>query len=277
MGPIQPIALGNLYNRFLVSPGKTIRLFNYDPADTCGFKSEEEVKELLDYYTKRLKILIQDIFKKKEQTLLIIVQGMDASGKDGVIKHLVKGLTTEMYQATHFKVPTKEEKRYDFLKRIHLATPPKGKVGFFHRSQYEDVIAVRVNKSISKDALDARYDHINNFEKLLVDANTIIIKLFLNISKDEQLKKITKRFACEEKVWKHSPEDIVGHMKWEENMEAYEEAINRCSTVWAPWLIIPSNNQWFRDLAASQIVVETLENGHKVGEITVPEKAKIIA
>ena len=260
MGTIQPIAMGDLYNRFLVPPGKIVKLSEYDPAETCGFKSEEEVKELLDYYTKRLKKLIHTLFAEKQYALLIVVQGMDGSGKDGVIKHLVKGLTTEMYSATHFKVPTKEEQTYDFLKRIHLKTPRKGKIRFFHRSQYEDVVVVHAKGTLPKDVLERRYDHINNFEKLLADSNTIILKFFLNISNPAQLEKITERFTNPDKRWKHSPEDIVGHMEWDQNMEAYGEAITRCNNIWAPWLIIPSDNQWFRDLAAGQIVVSALEN-----------------
>jgi PPK2 family polyphosphate:nucleotide phosphotransferase len=191
--------------------------------------------------------------------VLVVLQGMDTSGKDGTIRHVMTGASPQSCKVTSFKQPTSHELAHDFLWRVHQAVPEKGNIGIFNRSHYEDVLVVRVHKLVPKKIWAARYDEINRFEKYLAENGTTILKFFLHISKDEQKRRIEERIANPTKHWKLSPADIEERQYWDDYTEAYEDAISRCSTKYAPWFIIPANHKWFRNLAVSKILVEALE------------------
>jgi PPK2 family polyphosphate:nucleotide phosphotransferase len=240
-------------------PGQRITLADLDPNDTAHYKHKAEAKEQLAHNRKRLGELQEVLYAEHKHALLIVLQAMDAGGKDGTIRHVMRGINPQGVQVTSFKVPTPEELDHDFLWRVHKRTPPLGMIGIFNRSHYEDVLIVRVNKLVPKSIWEGRYDHINAFERLLVDSGVTILKFFLHISKDEQKERFQDRLNEPDKHWKFSRADLDVRTKWDEYMEAYEDAISRCNTAWAPWHIIPANKKWYRNLAISNVIVETLE------------------
>jgi len=185
---------------------------------------------------------------------------MDASGKDGTIRHVMYGVNPQVCSVTSFKAPTSEELDHDFLWRIHNAVPPRGEIGIFNRSHYEDVLIVRVHDLVPKTVWSARYEQINDFEKMLSKNNVTILKFFLHISKDEQKERLQERLNDPTKNWKMNPEDLKERELWDDYQKAYEVAIEKCSTKYAPWYIIPANKKWFRNIAVSEIIIETLEN-----------------
>ena len=239
------------------------RLKDYDPAETYGYEKNHEDDErdekLMNKTVKRLDDLQYTLYAEGKRSLLIILQGMDTSGKDGTIRHVMSGASPQNCKVSSFKVPTSLELAHDFLWRIHSAVPEKGNIGIFNRSHYEDVLVVRVHELVPKSVWSARYDQINEFEKYLTENGTTILKFFLHISKDEQKRRIEERIADPTKHWKLSPADLHERQFWGDYIEAYEDAIRECSTKHAPWFIIPANHKWFRNLAVSKIVVETLE------------------
>ncbi len=194
-----------------------------------------------------------------EHALLIVLQALDAGGKDGVIRHVMSGVNPQGCQVTSFKVPTEEELEHDYLWRIHKATPRRGYIGIFNRSHYEDVLVVRVHNLVPEDVWQQRYEQINHFERLLADSGTTILKFFLYISKDEQKERFEARLRDPRKNWKFSVKDVKERGYWDDYVRAYEDALGRCSTPWAPWYIVPANRKWYRNLVISQAIVETLE------------------
>jgi PPK2 family polyphosphate:nucleotide phosphotransferase len=190
--------------------------------------------------------------------VLVILQGMDTSGKDGTIKHVMGAFNPQGCQVTGFKVPTEEELAHDFLWRVHRSVPRKGMVGIFNRSQYEDVLVVRVEKLAPKEIWSARYEAINAFEKLLADSGTVIVKFYLHISKEEQLERLRDRLQDPTDQWKFRVGDLAARERWEDYMAAYEDALSRCSTPWAPWYVIPADRKWYRNLVISRILVDRL-------------------
>lgn len=263
MKPIQSVGYNpssfDLYKKLSVPPEKKIHLSNYDPDDTAGLKDNYAVKKMLESNIRHLVELQHLLYAEDQHSLLVILQGMDAAGKDGTIRNVFSGANPKSCQVASFKAPTQEELNHDFLWRIHQQVPPKGKIGIFDRSQYEDVLVVRVKNLIPNAVLDQRYDQINNFEKMLSENGTKIIKFFLYISKDKQKEKLLERLEDPEKKWKFNPTDIQERRHWDKYMKSYEALLSRCNTEWAPWFVIPANNRWFRNLAVSQIVLETLE------------------
>jgi PPK2 family polyphosphate:nucleotide phosphotransferase len=249
----------NFTRKLMVAPGSKVDLNKYDPADTLGHLHDEKTKAKLDKTLERLDALQYLLYAEKKRALLIVLQGMDAGGKDGTIRHVMTGVNPQGCRVTSFKEPTAEELGHDFLWRIHAAVPAKGMIGIFNRSQYEDVLIVRVHNLVPKKVWKARYDQINFFEKLLAENQVKILKFFLHISKEEQKKRFEERVKDPQKYWKFGVSDIVERKYWNEYREAYEEALSRCSTEWAPWYAIPANHKWFRNLAISRIVVEALE------------------
>jgi len=242
----------------IVTPGEPIRLADYDPNDTAEY-DKDSAKKVLKRNTKRLLELQEVLWAEGKHAVLIVLQGMDASGKDGTIEHVFHGVNPQGCHVTGFKVPTKEELEHDFLWRIHKAAPRRGMIGIFNRSQYEDVLVVRVENLAPEEVWSKRYEQINHFEKLLADTGTVILKFYLHISKDEQKERFEARRQDRNKMWKFSEEDVAKRRLWDDYMAAYEDAINRCSTPWAPWTIVPANRKWYRNLVVSQALVNALE------------------
>jgi PPK2 family polyphosphate:nucleotide phosphotransferase len=249
--------------KLAVSPHEKIRLKDFDPAETYGFEKGNEKgqrdEELMAKTTSRLDELQYTLYAEGQRSVLIVLQGMDTAGKDGTIRHVMSGASPQSCKVTSFKIPSSHEQAHDFLWRIHEAVPEKGNIGIFNRSQYEDVLIVRVHKLVPKSVWSERYDEINRFEKYLTDNGTTVLKFFLHISKDEQKRRIEERIADPAKHWKLSPADLKEREFWDDYTEAYEDVLSKCSTKHSPWFIIPANHKWFRNLAVSKIMVETLE------------------
>lgn len=243
----------------IVKPGSRVRLADYDPGFTGDYTKKGEAEEVLERNLKRLRKLQDVLWAEGKHALLIVLQGIDSGGKDGTIEHVMSGINPQGCQVTGFKVPTPEELAHDFLWRIHKATPRRGYIGIFNRSHYEDVLVVRVHNLVPEEAWSKRYDQINHFEQLLAESGTTILKFFLYISKDEQKKRFEDRLRDPAKNWKFSMGDVEERERWDDYLRAYEDALNKCSTPWAPWHIVPANHKWYRNLVVSEAVVEALE------------------
>ncbi len=246
-------------DKLLVKPGQKLNLAHHDPDDTHGL-TKDMCDRLLAKHQAKLDELQELLYAGKQHALLIVLQALDAGGKDGVIRHVMAGVNPQSCHVTAFKVPTTEELEHDFLWRVHKAVPAKGTIGIFNRSHYEDVLIARVHKLVSKSVWSQRYGHINDFERLLADNNVKILKFFLHISKDEQKRRFEQRIADRRKRWKISPADFEERKLWDNYMAAFEAALSKCNAGWAPWYVIPANKKWFRNLAISQIIVEALES-----------------
>ncbi|MGD1019998.1 MAG: polyphosphate kinase 2 family protein [Verrucomicrobiia bacterium] len=245
--------------RFRVPPHTSVRLADFDPDDTAGFDKGDKAHEHLEKNIARMANLEYRLYAEGRRALLIVLQGMDAAGKDGTVRHVMTGLNPQNCRVTSFKVPSTEEAAHDFLWRIHKAMPARGEIGIFNRSQYEDVLVVRVHELVPKSVWSARYDQINRFEKLMSDSGVTILKFFLHISRKEQLARLDQRLDDPARNWKISGADFKERKRWNDYVKAYEAVLSRCSTSAAPWFVIPANKKWFRNLAVSQIIVETLE------------------
>ena len=249
----------NLSKNLIVKPGTKVNLSKYNPDDTFGFEDKQGAMDVIQRNTFRLGELQYLLYAENKHSLLIVLQAMDAGGKDGTVRHVMSGINPMGCTVTPFKVPSAEELDHDYLWRIHKAVPPKGEIGIFNRSHYEDVLVVRVRKLVPKPVWSPRYDQINAFENILAQNNVKIVKFFLHISKEEQKKRLQARLDDPVKHWKVAPGDYVDRKYWDEYMTAFEDVLGRCSTPWAPWYVIPANKKWFRNLAVSQILVEALE------------------
>ena len=248
-----------LDKRFATVPRKRLRLHDCDPDDTAGFDKGDKADAHLKKNLSRMEDLQYRLYAESRRALLIVLQGMDASGKDGTVRHVMSGLNPQGCRVTSFKVPSAEEAGHDFLWRIHKAMPARGEIGIFNRSHYEDVLVVRVHQLAPESVWSARYDQINAFEKLMGDNGVTILKFFLHISKAEQKQRLEARLDATARNWKISPADFKERRFWGDYVKAYETALSRCNSSSTPWFIIPSNKKWFRNLAVSQIIVETLE------------------
>lgn len=248
----------NFTKRLRVAPGKKVHLTGLDPDDVAGGKKDEAV-ERLQKNVRRLSELQYLLHAEQRRSVLVVLQAMDAGGKDGVVRHVFSGINPQGCRVTSFKAPTSEELAHDFLWRIHKALPAKGEIGVFNRSHYEDVLIVRVHDLVPRSVWAKRYDQINRFEEALAENNVTILKFFLHISKEEQLERLRERLDQPHKRWKVNPADFDERTFWEEYQDAYEEALARCSKPWAPWFVIPANKKWFRNLAVSEILIETME------------------
>lgn len=246
----------NLAKRLMVRPSS--KLGDWDAGETFGFKKDES-HALLEKNVGRLAELEYRLYAESKRALLIVLQGMDASGKDGTVRHVMSGLNPQSCRVTSFKVPTAEEQAHDFLWRIHRAVPAHGEIGIFNRSHYEDVLIVRVRNLVPKSVWSKRYRQINDFEAMLAENGVHILKFFLHISKDEQRERLQARLKDKTKNWKFNPGDLEERKLWKDYQRAYEDALSRCSSKHAPWFVVPANKKWFRNLAVSQIIVETLE------------------
>jgi PPK2 family polyphosphate:nucleotide phosphotransferase len=246
--------------RWVVPAGETPRLYERDPGDTTGAPGAKDATlATFDALSDELFELQDRLYAESAQSLLVVLQAMDAGGKDGTIKHVFRGINPQGVRVTGFKAPTEDELAHDFLWRVHKTTPARGLIGIFNRSHYEDVLVVRVHGLVPEPVWRARYDHINHFEELLAaDSRTRVVKVFLHISREEQAERLRERLERPDKRWKFRRGDVDERARWEDYMAAYEEAIARTSTATAPWYVVPADHKWFRDWAVSRIVIETL-------------------
>ncbi len=245
--------------RFLVSPGTNVKLTDYDPDDTAGIKDKREAEDELLPLHKQLSNLQLLLYAEHKHALLIVLQALDAGGKDGTIRHIFTGMNPQGCVVTSFKVPTPEEADHDFLWRIHKAVPPVGTIGIFNRSHYESVLVERVHQLVPQTVWKKRYGQINAFEEMLSESRVHILKFFLHISKDEQKRRIESRIHDKAKNWKMSMSDLKEREHWDDYQAAFAEAISKCSTSHAPWYMVPANKKWFRNVVISQVIVDCLK------------------
>jgi PPK2 family polyphosphate:nucleotide phosphotransferase len=243
----------------MVKPGSGLKLADRDPDDTHGHTKEKAARELARHGA-RMADLQELLYAGKKNALLIVLQALDAGGKDGTIRHVMSGVNPQSCDVTSFKAPTAEELGHDFLWRVHKAVPINGAIGIFNRSHYEDVLIARVHNLVPKAVWSKRYGQINDFESELAVNGVKILKFFLHISKEEQKKRFEARLTDPSKLWKASEADFTERRFWDDYTAAFEDVFSKCSALHAPWYVIPANKKWFRNLAISQIIVETLES-----------------
>jgi PPK2 family polyphosphate:nucleotide phosphotransferase len=241
-----------------VKPGTKVCLDDYDPADTGPYRSSDEVEDKLQKLRDELDRLQNLLYAEGRRALLIVLQGMDASGKDGTIRHVMSGLNPQGVTVVPFKVPSDEERAHDYLWRVHKVTPRYGHIAIFNRSHYEDVLAVRVHELVPRKVWKKRYKQINLFERLLTDNEIVILKFFLHVSKDEQKRRLEERLRDPKRHWKFSAKDVEERRLWSAYRKAYEAALSECSTRRALWYVVPADNKWYRNLVVAETVVEAL-------------------
>lgn len=251
--------MASIRSKLLVEPGSKLKLADIDPESTPGCDNKEEGIARFENNVDRLSVLQYLLYAEGKRSLLAVLQGIDAGGKDGTIRKVMSGLNPQGVTVTSFKAPAGEEKEHDYLWRVHKAIPPRGQIGIFNRSHYEEVLIVRVHNLVPKDVWQKRYEQINHFEEMLAESGTRIVKFFLYISKDEQKKRFEERINDPAKNWKFSMGDIEERKYWDDYMEAFEAALEKCSKSYAPWYVIPANRKWYRNLAVSEILRESLE------------------
>lgn len=241
-----------------IKPGSKVDLSSIDTHADGGMTKEDGKERIIDL-AEQINELQDLLYAAAERSLLIVLQGMDTSGKDGTIKSVFRYTDPLGVRSWPFKVPTELELAHDFIWRVHALTPPKGILTIFNRSHYEDVLVVRVKELVPVREWRARYDHINAFEKLLTDSGTIVLKFFLHISKEEQEERLLARGDEIEKAWKLSVADWKEREFWDSYQEAYEDMLSKCSTSYAPWYVIPADRKWFRDIAVAETIIETMK------------------
>jgi PPK2 family polyphosphate:nucleotide phosphotransferase len=245
--------------KFLVEPGAKVRLSKIDASYTGKHETHERALPEIQAHVERMDKLQYLLYADGNQSLLVVLQALDAAGKDGVIRHVFSGMNPQGTSVFGFKQPSKEEADHDFLWRAHQRTPGKGEVVVFNRSHYEDVLVVRVHKLVPRSVWSKRYEQINAFETTLSRAGTTILKFFLHISPQEQLARFKQRLDDPSRHWKISESDYSERKLWAQYVEAYEDAMALTSTKRAPWYVIPANHKWFRNLAVSQIIADTMD------------------
>jgi PPK2 family polyphosphate:nucleotide phosphotransferase len=246
----------DLAKHCIVEPGSKLRLKHRDPDDTFGRKRDDKAHEKR---LNRLRELQHLLYADKRYSLLIVLQGLDAAGKDGTIRHVMSGVNPQGCEVSSFKAPTAEQLARDFLWRIHRAVPARGNIGIFNRSHYEDVLIVRVHDLVPKSVWKHRYKHINDFERMLTENGVTILKFFLHISREEQRKRFEARIQDSSRNWKLSLPDFEERQHWDNYTAAYEDALTKCSTKEAPWYVIPANRKWFRNYLVAELVVQALD------------------
>ncbi len=247
--------------RYRVEQGKKISLKKFDPNDQSAFSGDkEDGLKALAKLNQELQALQELLYAEQKHKVLIILQAMDAGGKDGTIRRVFDGVNPQGVKVASFKVPTAEELAHDFLWRVHKVVPGAGEMVLFNRSHYEDVLVVRVHGYAPEDVWKKRYDQINDFERLLAESGTTILKFFLHIDKDEQKERLQARLDDPTKNWKFRLGDLEERKLWDDYMQAYEDALSKTSVEHAPWYVIPANHKWYRDLVISTIVVDTLKS-----------------
>lgn len=255
-----------------IETGTTVKLKDYNP-DFAGDKiNRDEVESELQVLTTELSELQELLYEAHHHSMLVVLQGMDTSGKDGTIRHVLANVNPQSCSVQSFKEPTDEELAHDFLWRIHKATPGKGDMAIFNRSHYEDVLIVRVHHLLPEEEWSKRYKQINHFEKLLADNTTIILKFFLHISYDEQTERLQARLQDKDKAWKISASDWNERKYWDDYQKAYEAVLTQCNDI--PWYIVPANHKWYRNLAVAHVLVTTMRKYKDEWKADLQERGK---
>jgi PPK2 family polyphosphate:nucleotide phosphotransferase len=242
-----------------VDPGSNADLGRRDPGSRLGLPGKAEGLDRLSELVERLAILHNRLFAERSRAVLLVLQGMDASGKDGTIRHVLTGVNPQGCRVVSFRVPSSAELAHDYLWRVHAACPERGEIAIFNRSHYEDVVAARVRALVPPHVWKRRYEHIRSFERLLDDEGTVVLKVFLHVSRDEQRRRLQERLEDPEKRWKFNPGDLDDRRRWDDFAEAYEDAIRETSTEASPWHVVPADHNWVRNVAVAGLLVDALE------------------
>jgi len=274
--------------RFRVESGRGFRLKDFAPADTHGFKSKQKAEDRLAHDIEQLSVLQEKLYAQDRWSLLIVLQALDAAGKDGTIKHVMSGVNPEGCDVVSFKTPTPEELDHDFLWRTTLRLPERGRIGIFNRSYYEDVLILRVHPEllastklppplVTRKIWKERYEDINAYERHLTRNGTVILKFFLHLSREEQLKRFLERLDRPEKNWKFSLADVHERAFWKKYQKAFQETIRSTATRRAPWYVVPADHKWFARLVVAAAIVETLEGLNLCFPVVDKEKRRELA
>lgn len=246
---------------FVVQPGEDLDLTDHDPDSKSGFDGDKkDGKSALHEMRTKLASLQERLWAESSQALLVVIQAIDTGGKDGTIRHVFTGVNPQGVHVRSFGVPSDEELGHDYLWRVHAQTPERGAITIFNRSHYEDVLVVRVHDLVPEERWSKRYRHIREFERMLCDEGTRIVKLFLNISRDEQKERLQARLDEPAKNWKFRAGDLKDRESWDDYQLAFQEALQETSTTYAPWYVVPANRKWYRNLVVSSILIDTLED-----------------
>jgi PPK2 family polyphosphate:nucleotide phosphotransferase len=247
--------------KYRVEPGSKVDLDKWDPEDRSEFDgTKEEARAALANLKEKLAERQEILYAEHKHRVLVVFQAMDTGGKDGAIRHVFMGINPQGLRVANFKAPSTTELDHDYLWRIHKQTPGKGEIVVFNRSHYEDLLIVRVHQLVPEEVWKKRYDQINNFEKLLSEEGTTILKFYLHISAEEQMKRLRARLEEPTKRWKFNPDDLKERQLWNEYMQAYEDVLVKNSTPSAPWYIVPANKKWYRDLVVASVLLEWLKS-----------------
>ncbi len=241
-----------------IDEGTTVKLKDYDPGFIDKHVDHDSAQQTLVHLSDELSKMQELLAAAQHHSLLVVLQGMDTSGKDGTIRHVFSSVNPQGCEVHSFKAPTQEELLHDFLWRIHRVAPARGMIGVFNRSQYEDVLVVRVHNLVPENVWSHRYKEINHFEKLLTNSGTVVLKFFLHISNEEQKQRLLAREQDRDKAWKLSASDWAERKYWDDYQSAYEDVLSKCSTEEAPWYIVPANHKWYRNLAIAQVLSDTM-------------------
>lgn len=248
-----------MIDRIRVEPGDKPKLAERDPRDTLGIADKADAKERLAELHGRLAFLHDRLYAEGRRSVLLVIQGIDAAGKDGVIRTVMEGVNPQGCRVVSFKAPVGAELAHDYLWRIHAALPARGEIGIFDRSHYEDVVTVRMLELAPKEVWSKRPHHINELERMLADEGTTMVKVYLNVSRDEQAKRLRERIEDPEKRWKFRQADLDVHERYDEFVAAYEDVLAETSTEWAPWHVVPADRNWVKATAVATLLVDTLE------------------
>jgi PPK2 family polyphosphate:nucleotide phosphotransferase len=242
-----------------IGPGSSPEIARRDAADELGLGPKNAAKELRDELLARLTTLQERLFAEDKRSVLLVLQGLDASGKDGVVKSVFTGVNPQGVQVTSFRGPTTTERAHDYLWRVHAALPARGAIGIFNRSHYEDVVAVRMHGLAPEEVWGRRPDHIREWERMLVDEGMTLVKVFLNVSKEEQRQRFQDRIDDPEKRWKFRKDDLEVRERFDDYVAAWDEVIEQTSTEWAPWHVVPADRNWVKSTAVAGLLVDALE------------------
>jgi PPK2 family polyphosphate:nucleotide phosphotransferase len=241
-----------------VAPGEAAALAKRDPGECLGLADKPTAQARRDELNQEMAALHDKLWAEADRSVLLVLQGMDTAGKDGAIKRVFSGMNPQGFRIASFKVPSHLDLAHDYLWRVHAECPRRGEIGIFNRSHYEDVVAAQIIGVVDKKACDRRHRHICDFERMLSEEGTSIVKVFLHISHDEQRKRLQARLDDPTKRWKFKPEDLDTREKWPSYLKAYEQAITATSTAYAPWYVVPADHKWMRDVAVASLLVATL-------------------
>ena len=263
-------------DRHRIAPDTAVRLADNDTAGTPATTDAESAKKQSKGLRKRLDRLQELLYAEGKHRLLVVLQGMDTSGKDGVVRDVLEGVNPSGVTVIPFKAPSPTELAHDYLWRVHRHVPGNGHITIFNRSHYEDVLVVRVYSLVPPDRWERRYDQINAFERLLTDEGTTILKFFLHISKAEQASRLRSRLDDPTKHWKFAAGDLAERALWDDYTTAYEAVLSRTSTPWAPWWVVPADHNWYRNLVVGSVIVDTLESLHMAYPAPSTDLSKIV-